>query len=52
MQVNRQKNDYDTHSCRWMVEFVRAVVMTQRACKIHIKSCSVRIVMYSQGHVC
>ena len=25
MQVNRQKNDYDTHSCRWMVEFVRAV---------------------------
>ena len=47
-QVNSQ-NGFDTHS---VFETLKLGVMINGLREIHIKICSVRIVMYSQRHVC
>lgn len=50
-QVNSQ-NGLAAHSFFRILEVCGGMGMSDSLCEIHIKSCLVRIVMYSQRHVC
>jgi hypothetical protein len=50
-QVNG-RNNLDTYSFFENVEDRGGVVMIKNLCKIYIKICLARIVVYSQRHVC